>query len=58
MPGGLLVLELKEGFFDAAFHGEPDCLVGVVSVEVNSNVAVACPVRFHGVVIADGLFDV
>ena len=58
VPGGLLVLKLEKGLFDVAFHGELDCAFGVVPVEVDSNVAVACPVGFHGVVIADGLFEV
>ena len=44
VSGGIFVLELEEGFFDVAFHGEFDCSVGVVPVEVDSNVAVACPV--------------
>ena len=54
VPGGFLVLELEEGFFDATFHGELDCMLGVVPVEVDLTVVVAFPVRFHWVVIADG----
>ena len=50
-------VEIGEGFcVDVAFHGELDCAFGVVPVEVDANVAVACPFGFHGVVIADGFF--
>ena len=51
-------VEIGEGLFDVAFCGEPDCVSGVVPVEVDSNVSVIFPVRFHGVVITDDFFKV
>ena len=52
------VLKLEQGFGDIAFHGEFYGSFGVVPVKVNSDVSVAFPVRFHGVVVTDGFFKV
>ena len=58
MLGGFRVLKLEMGFFDVVFHGDLGCALGVVPVEIDSDVSVACPVGFHRVVIADGFFKV
>ena len=58
MLGGFQVLKLEKGFFDIAFHGELDCALNVISVEVDSYVSVAFPAGLHGVVVTDGFFKV
>jgi len=52
------VLKLEKGFSDVAFHGELDCALDVVSVDVNSDVSVTFPVGFHRLVITNGFFKV
>ena len=45
------MIELDEGFLDVVWHGEVDLSLGIVPVELDSDVAFTFPVFRYGVVL-------